>query len=114
MLIPPEIIALTVISQADVHAAPTLEEIDGAFLDFIGDLPIIGHNALTFDVPFLSAQLSANIENPVIDTLTMTRKVFDLLPCHKLAYLSDVLQLCSAAAHRAFNNIETTNALLWA
>lgn len=114
MLIPPEIISLTGISQADVDAAPTLEEIDGAFLDFIGDLPIIGHNALTFDVPFLSAQLSANIENPVIDTLPMARKVFDLLPCHKLAYLNDVLQLGSAGAHRAFNDVETTNALLWA
>lgn len=113
-LIPTDIVSLTGISQDDVKTAPELEDIASAFLDFIGDMPIIGHNALTFDVPFLSAQLSAVIENPVIDTLPMARKVFDLLPRHKLAYLNDVLHLGSAGSHRAFNDVETTNALLWA
>lgn len=114
MLIPADIISLTGITQANVDGAPVLEDVEAAFLDFIGAAPIIGHNALTFDVPFLSAQLSARIENPVIDTLLMARKVFDLLTCHKLTYLNDTLHLESAGAHRALNDVETTNALLWA
>ena len=114
MIIPPDVVSLTGISQNDVDDAPALEDIEGDFLQFIGELPIIGHNALTFDIPFLSAQLSSVLENPVIDTLPMARKVFDLLPRHKLEYLNDVLHLDSAGSHRAINDVETTNALLWA
>lgn len=114
MLLPADIIRLTGISQTDVDSAPALEEVSPSFLAFIGDLPIIGHNVLSFDIPFLSAQLSTEFTNPVIDTLPMARKVFDLLPRHKLEYLNTVLQLNSAEAHRALNDVETTNALLWA
>lgn len=114
MLLPPSITSLTGITQADVNNAPALEEVESEFLSYIGTLPIIGHNALTFDIPFLSAQLNCKIENPVIDTLPMVRKTFDLLPRHKLEYLNDVLKLGSAGSHRAFNDVETTNALMWA
>lgn len=114
MLISPEITALTGITQDDVTEAPSLEEIKEDFIKYIGSLPIVGHNALTFDIPFLSAQLGVPIENAVIDTLPMARNVFDILPRHKLAYLNDALNLGSAGAHRAFNDVETTNALLWA
>lgn len=114
MLIPERITKLTGITQADVMEAPTLDEIENRFLDFIGDMPIIGHNALTFDVPFLSAQLSHRIHNYVFDTLLLSRKVFDILPRHKLEYLNGVLHLESAGSHRALNDVETTNALLWA
>lgn len=114
MLVPPEVISLTGISQTDVDEAPVLEDIESSLLDYIGNLPIVGHNAVTFDIPFLSSKLSIPIDNPVIDTLPMARKAFDLLPRHKLEYLNDVLQLGSAGSHRALNDVETTNALLWA
>ena len=114
MLLPPEIVSLTGISQSDVDAAPILEDIEENFLHFIGDTPIVGHNALSFDVPFLSAQLSRPIENTTIDTLPMARKVFDLLPRHKLEYLNSVLRLADSISHRAYYDVETTNALLWA
>lgn len=113
-LLPSDIISLTGITQEQVDSAPTIEDVESSFLGFIGDFPLIGHNALSFDVPFLSAQLSQPIENPVIDTLPMARKVFDLLPKHKLDYLNDVLQLGSAGSHRASNDVETTNTLMWA
>lgn len=113
-LIPPDVVALTGITQEDVKNAPALEDIENSFLDFISDMPIIGHNALAFDVPFLSAQLSVPIENCIIDTLPMAKKVFELLPRHGLEYLNQVLQLDSAGPHRALNDVETTNALLWA
>ena len=114
IIIPSDIVALTGISQDDVAEAPKIGDIKEAFFQFIGDMPIIGHNAVTFDIPFLEEQFSAPIQNPIIDTLPMAREVFNLLPRHKLDYLNHVLQLDSAGTHRANNDVETTNALLWA
>jgi len=113
MLLPANIVALTGITQEDIADAPTIDAIAPTFLDFIGDLPIIGHNAVTFDVPFLSAQIT-QLENPVIDTLPLARKVFDLLPMHKLEYLKGALGLNTSVSHRALADVETTNELLWA
>lgn len=113
-LIPKDVVSLTGISQENVDSAPTLEDIKDSFFQFIGDSPIVGHNALAFDIPFLSKQFSAPIENLVIDTLPMSRKAFDLLPHHNLSYLNTVLELESAGSHRALNDVETTNKLLWA
>lgn len=114
MLIPSEITALTGISQIDVIDAPLIEEVEQAFLNFIGDSPLVGHNAVSFDIPFLSAHFSAEIRNPIIDTLPMANNAFSLLPCHKLPYLNDALRLGSTVFHRALHDVETTNALLWA
>lgn len=114
MILPDNIIALTGITQEDLCGAPSLEEIERDFFAFISDLPIIGHNIISFDAPFLSANLSKSIENATVDTLLMARGVFDLLPKHKLSYLKAVLELDNTNSHRALNDVETTNALLWA
>lgn len=114
MLLPMDITELTGITQEDLMSAPELDEISDSFLSYIGSLPIVGHNAISFDIPFLETQLSREFTNPVIDTLPMARKVFDILPRHKLEYLNDVLKLESKGSHRALNDVETTNALMWA
>ena len=108
-----DIVTLTGITQEEVDTAPKLETVSADFLAFIGDLPIVGHNAVTFDVPFLSTQI-APLKNPVIDTLPLARRVFDLLPMHKLEYLKTVLELNALPSHRAITDVETTNSLLWA
>jgi len=113
MLLPDDVVDLTGITQEDLAGAPTLSSISNDFLTFIGDLPLVGHNILTFDAPFLSAQIS-QLENPIIDTLPMARNVFDLLPMHNLEYLKNTLDLSSSVSHRALADVETTNALLWA
>lgn len=112
--IPDGITSLTGITQANVDNAPTIEEIKDGFLSFIGQFPLIGHNAKSFDTPFLSAQMQVPIDNAVIDTLAMARQAFPGLPRYKLEYLDSVLKLGSAGAHRALHDVETTNALLWA
>ncbi len=113
MILPDNIISLTGITQTDVDTAPILEDVSDSFFQFIQNLPIIGHNALTFDVPFLSARIKP-IDNPVIDTLIMARKAFPDLPSHKLDYLKTALELGESASHRALSDVETTNELLWA
>lgn len=114
MLLPPDIISMTGIAQEQVDSAPFLDSIESEFYNFIGNRPIVGHNAASFDVPFLSAQMSVPIGNPVIDTLPMAKSVFSLLPRHKLEYLKNVLLLSDGGSHRALADVETTNALLWA
>lgn len=113
-IISEDVMSLTGISQDDVMTAPHIEDVAPDFLSFVANLPIVGHNALTFDVPFLSARLNVELENAVIDTLPMARKAFDALPRHKLEYLNEVLLLNDAVSHRALHDVETTNALLWA
>lgn len=114
MLLPPDIVSLTWITQADVDGAPFLDEITPDFLSYIGSTPLIGHNAVTFDIPFLRVQMAVDLPNAVIDTLPLARSAFPMLPRHKLQYLNDTLNLGSAGAHRALHDVETTNTLLWA
>lgn len=113
-LIPENVTTLTGITQEMANSAPFLEDVESDFFEFIGDAPIIGHNVRRFDIPFLNAWLSTPVKNLLVDTLPMAQKVFDLLPCHKLDYLKGVLRLGNTESHRAFTDVETTNALLWA
>ncbi len=112
-LLPSNIVSLTGITQEDVDLAPALDAVSSGFFNFIGNLPLVGHNAVSFDGPFLSAKMG-QLDNAIIDTLPMARKMFSLLSCHKLEYLKDVLQLNNSGSHRALQDVETTNALLWA
>lgn len=112
--IPDEVTDLTGITQEDVENAPTPEEISPKLFAFIGNLPIIGHNILSFDIKFLSYTFCVQFKNPIIDTLIIAKDSFSLLPCHKLQYLKDTLQLESLDSHRALNDVYITNALLWA
>lgn len=58
---------------------PKFREIKDELLDFMGDSPIVAHNA-TFDITFINHELTLfgfdEIENEVIDTLALARKAF--------------------------------------
>ena len=73
--IPPDITQLTGIRDSDVAGAPKEKEAMQMFIDFIGDRPIIAHNA-HFDVGFMTA--AANRQglkfSPVfLDTLALSQ-----------------------------------------
>lgn len=112
--IPPGITKLTGITNEDVEDAPAWNDVADGILSFLGDLPLIGHNAISFDIPFISAKLGIELMNPKLDTLYMARKAFPLLPNHKLEYLKTALALETGVSHRADSDTETTNALMWA
>lgn len=113
-VLPQEITALTGLTQKDVADGCELNEISHAFPAFTAQLPLVGHNAAAFDLPFLRTQLQAAFSNPLIDTLPLAREAFPQLTCHKLEYLNQVLQLNAGRSHRALADVEATNALLWA
>src|SRR5690606_29620895 len=73
----PDAYAVHGISDEDLQDAPRFREIYREFLEFIGDAPLIIHNA-PFDMGFLNeefARLSLRpIQNEIIDTLRIARE----------------------------------------
>ena len=55
-------------------------EIASNFLKFIKNSPIVAHNGLLFDVPFLNYELKSNkfniLKNPIVDTLILAKEKF--------------------------------------
>ncbi|KAA0955620.1 3'-5' exonuclease [Sporosarcina sp. ANT_H38] len=111
--IPETITRLTGISNEVVEGAPSIEQKIEDLLEFIGDLPIIAHNA-SFDMGFLYAL--DNIEGIkipeyiVIDTVKLARKKITETPNHKLTTLTKFLQL-EHDAHDAIGDCLATAAI---
>lgn len=67
------------ITNERVENEPTFEQIIDDFLEFIGDAPLVAHNA-PFDMGFVNHQLELtgkpSLKNEVIDTLPMARQKF--------------------------------------
>lgn len=57
-IIPPETYMVHKISNAFLEDKPKMSEIAPRFLEFIGDSPIVAHNGLDFDFPFVNHELS--------------------------------------------------------
>lgn len=83
-----------------MRAAPSFNEAADDFLAFIGDLPLVAHNA-RFDMHFLQTELGRRIDNDVIDTLRLSRELIPDLENHKLETLKYYFGM----------NVESHNAL---
>ena len=57
-IIPPDTYAVHKISNAFLEDKPKMSEIAPKFLAFIGDSPIVAHNGLDFDFPFVNHELA--------------------------------------------------------
>lgn len=73
------------LSEEYLRDFPIFKEVAQEFIDFIGDSTLVIHNA-GFDVPFLNWELKqhgfAEMENNVVDTLIMARKMFPGSPAN--------------------------------
>ena len=101
--IPPDITELTGIRDSDVKGAPLEKEAMEMFIDFIGDRPIIAHNA-HFDVGFMTAAANRNGLRflPVfLDTLALSQALCPDLKRFKLDTVSNYLNLPKFNHHRA-------------
>ena len=109
--IPRRITEITGITDADLAGAPSLLPAIHMISDFIGDVPIVAHNA-SFDLGFLRQAYAAAglpVRFDVIDTLRLARKAFPDAPNHKLATLIDFLHLGGSQAHRALSDVRYTD-----
>ncbi len=97
-------IAIHGITQEMVADAPTEEEIMPKILEFIGDYPIVAHNAI-FDYMFLNEAsmrvFGKGIENPRIDTQQMFKEVYPELESHGLEALTNKFNVELTNHHRA-------------
>lgn len=111
--IPDTVARLTGISNEMVKSAPSIEQKIVELLEFIGDLPIIAHNA-SFDMGFLYALDDIGgisiPEYTVIDTVKLARKKITEASNHKLATLTEFLQL-EHDAHDAIGDCLATAAI---
>jgi DNA polymerase-3 subunit alpha (Gram-positive type) len=106
--IPPKITELTSITDAMVADAPKDEEALRAFLAFIGDRPLIAHNA-SFDMGFLRAaekRWGMQAEHTSIDTLVIARGLYPELGKYKLDVVAKHLHLDDFHHHRACDDAE--------
>ena len=111
--IPPMIVALTGITDAMVIAAPPIEEVLPAFLEFLGDAVLVAHNA-PFDTGFLRAACRTHgykwPGSEVVDTVTLARRATtkEEAPNKKLSTLARVFGTEVTPNHRALQDARAT------
>ena len=113
--IPTFIESLTGISNAMIRKAPPVAEVMRALAEFVGDVPLVAHNA-SFDSKFLDAEwlrISQQRKQEFACSMLLARRVYPGAPDHKLGTLVRHLDLPSAIRHhRAMADAEMT-AHLW-
>ena len=108
MPIPENIVELTGITDEMVADAPKIDEALPKFLAFIGDLPLIAHNA-NFDTGFIRAaaeKLKLPFKNVYLDTVALSRYANPELKKHKLDILAEYYELGDFNHHRACDDAE--------
>lgn len=101
------------ITAADVAGSPTIDEIWSDIWEFIGESPLIAHNA-SFDMGALF-DVSGVIGLPIPPTtywctLVAARKLL-LRPSHKLIDLAEYLEIPQYSAHRAADDARVAGEL---
>ncbi len=106
--IPAEITELTSITNEMVADADPIEKVLPEFMEFIGKLPLIAHNA-SFDAGFVrvaASRLGIPFENPYLDTVALSRYLNPELKNHKLDSIAEHYNLGDFNHHRAVDDAE--------
>ena len=88
-----------------VKDAPEVKKALKDFLAFAGDMVLVGHNILSFDMQFINKAagfyLGKLVTNDCVDTLRLSRRCLPSLPRHSLQALADYYGVSYRGAHRA-------------
>lgn len=102
-------IAVHGITEDDVKDAPTEDEVMPKILDFIGDYPIVAHNAI-FDYSFINEASIRTTGNPInntrIDSQMMFKEVFPDIESCGLESLMIKFNVDFSTRHRAMADTE--------
>ena len=113
--VPAHIEALTGISNAMIRQAPSAAEVMQAVADFVGDCPLVAHNA-AFDSRFWDAELARitrKRHQEFACSLLLARRLMPEAPSHKLGALVAFAGLPVAGrSHRALADAEMAASLL--
>ena len=103
------IMELTGIRDEQLTDAPYIDEVLPDLLDFLGDLPLLGHSIL-FDYSFLkkaAVDRKLTFERQGVDTLKIARRFLTQLEHRSLDYLCEYYQI-PHNAHRALADARAT------
>lgn len=106
MHISERITELTGITNEDVKGKPVIADIIEEIIEFMGDLPLLGHNII-FDYSFIkkaAVNNSLSFEKNGIDTLKMARRLLPEMPHKGLEYLCGQLDINPGHSHRAYDD----------
>ena len=113
--ISPFVESLTGISNAMIQTAPPAAEVMTAASQFVGDTPMVAHNA-SFDRRYWTAELARlglPAPQPFACTVLLSRRLYPEARSHALGAMVAYHQLPSTGrAHRALADAEVTAALL--
>ncbi|MEY8354435.1 3'-5' exonuclease [Lachnospiraceae bacterium 54-53] len=105
--------ALTGISDGQVEDAPGIEELIGRFLEFAGDLPLLGHHVI-FDYSFLkraAVNEGKSFERRGIDTLKLARKFMPPDEKKNLKAACEFFGIKQQLSHRALEDSKAAHQL---
>ena len=108
--IPDNIVNITGITDEMVSDKPRIEEVLPCFEKFIQNSVLVAHNA-SFDIGFIREEflkLGKILDNPVLDTLELTRALFPQLKKHKLDIIAKYLNVDLVNHHRAIDDAKAT------
>ncbi|KAA2251328.1 DEDD exonuclease domain-containing protein [Solihabitans fulvus] len=111
--IPPMVVALTGITEAMVSAAPRVETVLPAFLEFAAGAVLVAHNS-AFDMGFLRAACERHgyrwPKPTVVCTVRLARRVLtrDEAPSCRLSALAELFSAGTKPTHRALDDARAT------
>ena len=112
--IPEKITKLTGINDSMVRDAPIIHEVLDDFRDFCGDCALAAHN-VPFDFGFLNEkakEFNWEINNPIIDTLALSRELLKDLKRHGLNHVAKYFGIALDNHHRAYHDAIATSEIL--
>ena len=113
--IPPSIVELTGITDPMVADAPPIHEVMGAFIAFADGAVLVAHNH-RFDMGFLDYEaeraFGTPFQRPILDTLSLSRRLSPDLPRHNLRALAEHYGATSVPNHRAASDAGATAEVL--
>lgn len=104
--LPERIIELTGITDDMVYGQETIETVIKDFLEFAGELPLLGHNIL-FDYSFLktaAVKEKLGYERKGIDTLYLSRVIHEELESKSLGSMCSYYGIVNEHHHRAYDD----------
>ena len=105
--IPPFVRRLTGIAQRNVNLAPPFGAVAGELRDFIGSLPVVGHN-ISFDLSFL-AKNGLPLDNESHDTWDLASILLPYCRNYSLLALAAFLGADHPRPHRALSDAQATH-----
>ena len=97
---------LTGISNDQLRGAPRIDEVKSEFIQFVGELPIVGHN-ISFDVSCLHHE-GIDFSGSNFDTWELAIIALPRMVSYSLSSLCSELQILNDSPHRAREDAEAT------